>query len=246
MRGPYFLQPDQLPYFWNMQHVLITGASGNLGKALVNRFLASSNRVTAIVMPRDPVPLDNDSPLFSKYEADLGDEAFVERLVGQVIREHGDIQVAILTAGGFAMGDISSTSSSEILKQYRLNVETAYHTARPVFLHMKQKGYGRIFMVGSRPGSDMGVSKGTVAYGLTKSLIFRLAEILNASADGANVVSTVIVPSIIDTPQNRASMPDADFSTWMNPDRMAEIVEFYSSPSADGLREPILNMFNKA
>jgi NAD(P)-dependent dehydrogenase (short-subunit alcohol dehydrogenase family) len=224
-----------------MQHVLITGASGNLGKALVNRFLASGNRVSAIVMPQDPVSLENDSPLFSKYEADLGDEAFVERLVGEIIREHGDIHVAVLTAGGFAMGDISSTSSSEILKQYRLNVETAYHTARPVFLHMMQKGYGRIFMVGSRPGLDMAASKDTIAYGLSKSLIFRLSEILNASAEGTNVVSTVI-----DTPQNRASMPDADFSTWMNPDRMAEIVEFYSSPTADGLREPVLKMFNKA
>lgn len=229
-----------------MRHILITGASGNLGKSLVNRFLAIGNRVTAIVIPNDPVPLDHSSPLFTKYEADLNDELLVERLVGDIALKHGGIDVAVLTTGGFAMGNIQMTRSAEILKQYRLNVETAYHTARPVFIHMMEKGYGRIFMVGSKPGSDMRASKDTVAYGLTKSLIFRLAEILNESAGAANVVSSVIVPSIIDTPQNRASMPDADFSTWMNPDRIAEVVEFYSSPAADGLREPVLKLFNKA
>jgi len=229
-----------------MRHVLITGASGNLGKSLVNRFLAAGSRVTAIVIPDDPVPLDHSSPSFTKYEADLNDEPFVERLVGDIALKHGDIDVAVLTTGGFVMGNIQITRSAEIFKQYRLNVETAYHIARPVFIHMMEKGYGRIFMVGSRPGSDMRASKDTVAYGLTKSLIFRLAEILNESAGGANVVSSVIVPSIIDTPQNRASMPDADFSTWMNPDSIAEVVEFYSSPAADGLREPVLKLFNKA
>jgi NAD(P)-dependent dehydrogenase (short-subunit alcohol dehydrogenase family) len=229
-----------------MRHVLITGASGNLGKSLVNRFLAAGSRVTAIVIPDDPVSLDHSSPLFAKYEADLNDEPFVERLVGDIALKHGDIDVAVLTTGGFVMGNIQITRSAEIFKQYRLNVETAYHIARPVFIHMMEKGYGRIFMVGSRPGSDMRASKDTVAYGLTKSLIFRLAEILNESAGGANVVSSVIVPSIIDTPQNRASMPDADFSTWMNPDSIAEVVEFYSSPAADGLREPVLKLFNKA
>jgi NAD(P)-dependent dehydrogenase (short-subunit alcohol dehydrogenase family) len=229
-----------------MQHILITGASGNLGKSLVSRFLGAGSRVTAIVIPNDPVRLEPGSPLFSKYEADLNDEAGIGQVVDQIVRKHGDIHVAVLTAGGFAMGDIRSTGSAEIMKQYRLNVETAYHVARPVFLHMKERRYGRIFMVGSRPGLDMLASKNMVAYGLSKSLIFRLAEILNESAEGANVVSSVIVPSIIDTPQNRESMPDADFSAWMDPDKIAEIVGFYSSPAADGLREPVLKVYNKA
>lgn len=229
-----------------MQHILITGASGNLGKSLVTRFLSVGSRVTAIVVPNDPVKLELNSTLFSKYEADLNDEPFVGRLVGDIVRDHGDIQVAVLTAGGFALGNIETTTSADILKQFRLNVETAYHVARPVFLHMKQRGYGRIFMVGSKPGADMRASKDTVAYGLTKSLIFRLAEILNESAGAANVVSSVIVPSIIDTPQNRASMPKADFSAWMNPDSIAEIVEYYSSAAADGLREPVLKLYNRS
>jgi short-subunit dehydrogenase len=111
---------------------------------------------------------------------------------------------------------------------------------------MKQRGKGRIFMVGSRPGLDMTQSKGMTAYGLTKSLIFRLAELMNEEARGTEVVTTVIVPSVINTPQNRSSMPKADPATWMSPQAMAEIVYFYTTPSADGLREPVLKMYNKA
>jgi NAD(P)-dependent dehydrogenase (short-subunit alcohol dehydrogenase family) len=229
-----------------MKHVLVTGASGNLGKAVINRFLAAGDRVSGIVIPGDKVPLEASSPQFSKFEADLNNENQSAETVGEIISRYGDIDVAVLTAGGFAMGGIKETGSADIMTQFKLNFETAYHIARPVFLNMLRKGTGRIFLVGSRPGLDMRHSKGMTAYGLTKSLLFRLAELLNLEAKGTDVVAVVIVPSTIDTPQNRASMPDADFSTWMDPAKMAEIIHFHTSSAADGLREPILKMYNKA
>ncbi|HLO80335.1 MAG TPA: SDR family NAD(P)-dependent oxidoreductase [Chitinophagaceae bacterium] len=229
-----------------MKHVLVTGASGNLGKAVINRFLAAGDRVSGIVIPGDKIPLEAASPQFSKFEADLNNESQSGEIVGEIISRHGDINVAVLTAGGFAMGGIKDTGSADILTQFRLNFETAYHIARPVFLNMMAQGRGRIFLVGSRPGLDMRNSKGMTAYGLSKSLLFRLAELLNEEAKGTDVVTIVIVPSTIDTPQNRASMPDADFSTWMDPVKMAEIIHFHTTTAADGLREPVLKMFNKA
>ena len=144
------------------------------------------------------------------------------------------------------MGKIAETGSAEVLQQYKLNFETAYHASRPIFLHMMEKKKGRIFLVGSRPGSDMYAGKGMTAYSLTKSLVFRLAELMNEEAKGTDVVTTVIVPSTIDTPQNRASMPKADHTTWMDPKAMAEIIHFYTTSAADGLREPVLKMYNKA
>ncbi len=229
-----------------MQHILVTGASGNLGKTMISRFLAAGDRVSAIVIPGDKAPLDIDSPLFDKFEADLNNEAKTGQTVQDIISKHGDVQVAILTAGGFAKGGIKDTGSGDIMAQLRLNFETAYHVARPVFLNMLGKGKGRIFLVGSKPGLDMRNSKGLTAYGLSKSLIFRLAELMNEEAKGTDVVSAVIVPSTIDTPQNRASMPDADFTKWMDPGAMAEIIYFYTTPAAAGLREPVLKMYNKA
>ena len=141
------------------------------------------------------------------------------------------------------MGDIADTSSADILKQYKLNFETAYHIARPVFLQMMKQGYGRLFMIGSRPGSDMRNSKGMTAYGLAKSLVFRLAELMNEEAKGTDVVTCVVVPSTIDTPQNRKSMPDADFSKWVKPEAIADAIYFYCTEEAAVLREPVLKVY---
>lgn len=229
-----------------MKHILVTGASGNLGKAVVHRFLDAGDRVSGIVIPGDKTPLEFNAELFSRFEADLGNEVLAGQTVEAILAKYGDIDVAVLTAGGFALGNIKETSSADILDQYKLNFETAYHVARPVFLNMMGKGKGRIFLVGSKPGLDMRNSKGMVAYGLTKSLLFRLAELLNEEAKGTDVVAAVIVPSTIDTPQNRASMPDADHSKWMDPNVMADIIHFYTTSAADGLRDPVLKMFNKA
>jgi NAD(P)-dependent dehydrogenase (short-subunit alcohol dehydrogenase family) len=89
-------------------------------------------------------------------------------------------------------------------------------------------------------------TKGAVAYGLSKSLIFRLAELLNAEAKSADIVTSVIVPSTIDTPENRAAMPDADFSTWVQPTMIAETIAYYASENARHLREPVIKVYNKA
>jgi NAD(P)-dependent dehydrogenase (short-subunit alcohol dehydrogenase family) len=228
-----------------MKHILVTGASGNLGKALVHKFLAAGHKVSGLVIPNDPQTFDPD-PEFARFEADLNNESGTEQTINRIIADRGAIHAAILTAGGFAMGSLSDTGSNDIMGQYRLNFETAYHVVRPLFSHMKEQGYGRIFLVGSRPGADMKAGKKMIGYALSKSLVFRLAEILNAEAGNDNLVCSVIVPSTIDTPQNREAMPNADFSTWMDPNAMASIVEFYCSPEADGLREPILKMYNKA
>lgn len=93
--------------------------------------------------------------------------------------------------------------TADIEKQCKLNFETAYNVVQPLFPYMKEKGKGHIFLIGSRPGLSASFSKGMIAYGLSKSLIFRLAELMNEEAKGTDVVTSVIVPSTIDTPRNR-------------------------------------------
>ena len=110
---------------------------------------------------------------------------------------------------------------------------------------MKQNS-GRIFIIGSKPGLSSVNSKGMVAYGLAKSLIFRLAELMNAEAKGTNVVVSVIVPSTIDTPQNRKSMPDADPAKWVKPEAIADVIYFYCTDAAAVLREPVIKMYNNS
>ncbi len=110
------------------------------------------------------------------------------------MHENNSIDVAVLTAGGFTMGNVAATKTSDIAKQYKLNFETAYNIARPVFAQMMKQNSGRIFLIGSRQGLDFSHAKGVTAYAFSKSLIFRLAEIMNAEAKGKNVVISVIVP----------------------------------------------------
>jgi NAD(P)-dependent dehydrogenase (short-subunit alcohol dehydrogenase family) len=127
-----------------------------------------------------------------------------------------------------------------------LNFQTAYNIARPVFLQMMKQGSGRIFLIGSRQGLNILKGKGALAYSLSKSLLFRLAELLNAEAKGKNVVVSVIVPSTIDTPQNRESMPDADFSSWVTASQIADIIYFYSSGESSAIREPVIKVYGKS
>src|ERR1051325_9233518 len=88
---------------------------------------------------------------------------------------------------------------------------------------MKQKN-GRIFIIGSKPGLDAKNGKGMIAYGLAKSLLFRLAELMNDEAKGTNVVTSVVVPGTIDTPSNRNSMPGANFDNWVKVESIADII----------------------
>jgi len=99
--------------------------------------------------------------------------------------------------------------------------------ARPVFLHMKERGAGTIFLVGSQAGMEAEKNTGVTAYGLSKSLLFRLADLMNLEAAGTAVKVFVVVPFIIDTPQNRVSMPDADRNNWQTPAQIAERIYSY-------------------
>ena len=229
-----------------MKLAIVTGASGNLGQAVVKKFLDEGYKVIGTVIPNDPVLLEISNNNFEKKIVDLGNEEDAYSFISSVITENKNIDAAVLTVGGFALGKIADTNIADIQKQYKLNFETTYNTARPVFVQMLKQNNGRIFLIGSRPGLSAANSKGMVAYGLAKSLIFRLAELMNDEAKESNVVTSVIVPSTIDTPQNRESMPDAKFDNWVKPEAIADIIYFYSSDSASVIREPVIKVYNNS
>lgn len=229
-----------------MKTAIVTGASGNMGQAVVNKFIDEGYKVIGTIVPNDPVPLDFPADKFEKVVVDLMNEDDSAKFVTEVIAKYGSIDAAVLTVGGFAMGSVAETKTSDIAKQYKLNFETAYNVARPVFVQMLKQNSGRIFIIGSRPGLDAKSGKGMVAYGLGKSLIFRLAELMNDEAKGKNVVTSVVVPSTIDTPQNRKAMPDADPAKWVKPEAIADVIYFYCTDEAAVLREPVIKVYNNS
>ncbi|MCW3091989.1 MAG: family NAD(P)-dependent oxidoreductase [Ferruginibacter sp.] len=229
-----------------MKTAIVTGASGNMGQAVVKKFLAEGYRVIGTIVPNDPVQIAIEDANFKTVVVDLMNEAEAQKLVDETLAAYESVDVLVSTVGGFAMGKIADTTTSDILKQYKLNFETAYNIARPSFAHMMEKKSGRIFLIGSKPGLNAGNSKGMIAYGLAKSLIFRLAELMNDEAKGTNVVTSVIVPSTIDTPPNRTSMPAADFDSWVKPEAIADVISFYCTEAAEVLREPVIKIYNRS
>jgi len=226
--------------------VIITGASGNMGQVVIKKFLTEGYNVVGTIVPNDPVPFDIENKNLEKVLVDLMNEEDAGKFVQHVISKYGSIDAVVLTVGGFAMGTVASTKTSDVYKQYKLNFETAYNIARPAFVQMLEQKAGRIFLIGSKPGISAESSQGMIAYGLGKSLIFRLAELMNAEAKGTNVVTSVVVPSTIDTAQNRKAMPDADFNTWVKPEVIASVIYYYCTDKAAALREPVIKLYNNA
>jgi NAD(P)-dependent dehydrogenase (short-subunit alcohol dehydrogenase family) len=206
---------------------IVTGASGNLGQAVVKKFIDKGYKVIGTVTRNDSGTYDYPVDQFEKIVVDLIHEDEAEKMVEGVISKYGAVDVAVLTVGGFAMGTVAETKIMDIQKQYALNFETTYNIARPVFVQMMKQDQGRIIIIGSKPGLDAQYGKGMVAYGLGKSLVFRLAELMNVEAGDHPVLTSVVVPGTIDTPQNRLAIPDANFDEWVKPETLAEIISMH-------------------
>ncbi len=225
---------------------IVTGASGNLGHAVVKKFIEAEYKVIGTVLHEDPFEFDFTFDQFEKVPVDLSNEAASNDFINTVIEKEGKVDAAVLTVGGFAMGNIADTPSAAVAHQYKLNFETAYHVARPLFTHMMAQKKGRIFLIGSKPGLNPAHAKGMTAYSLSKTLLFHLAELMNAEAKGTDVVTAVIVPGTIDTPQNRRSMPDADFTKWVNPAAIAGVITWYCSEAGSIIKDPIIKVFGNS
>lgn len=229
-----------------MKTVIITGANGNLGTAVTKNFLSKNYKVIATVRKEEDLKELPQHQNLQVEVLDLTNEEKAEAFVHKIIQQYKTIDGALLLVGGFAAGDVNVTKSEDIKKQISLNFDTAYHVTRPLFQHMMQQNNGKIVFIGARPALQATAGKNLIAYGLSKSLLFKLAEYLNAEAKGKNVTVSVIAPSTIDTEPNRKSMPDADFNKWVKPEALAEVLEFLISENGSVLRETVLKVYNNA
>jgi NAD(P)-dependent dehydrogenase (short-subunit alcohol dehydrogenase family) len=217
-----------------------------LGGVVVTHFLEKGFRVVATVAHEAEKQRFEPHPLLNVQTVDLSDEGEAASFVEESLRTYKVIDAALLLVGGFAMGEVGETKGADLRKMFSVNFETAYFIARPLYAAMLSRGSGRLLFVGARPALVASQGKHTVAYALSKSLLFQLAELLNADAKDRDVVAHVVVPSTIDTPANRKSMPDADPSAWVSPGQLAEIFHFICTDKAAPLRDPVWKVYNKA
>jgi NADP-dependent 3-hydroxy acid dehydrogenase YdfG len=231
---------------FRVKTIVVTGASGNLGLVVTKYLLSKGHTIIAVVHDASSIQKMDANPNLTSHVVDLENEIETEKFIKDILVKYKTIDAAIMLAGGFTMGNITKTNSGLIKEQIRLNFDTAYHVVQPVYYHMLQNNFGRFIFIGARPAIKPSDGKNMIAYGLSKSLLFKLAEYINADAKGKNIDAAVIVPSTIDTESNRKAMPDADPSKWVKPEAIAETIEFLLSPSAAAFRETVLKMYNNA
>jgi len=221
--------------------IIITGANGNLGTEVVKHFLHSGFRIIAIDANDNHLQFASGNTEFQFFSINLADGIAVDALLEGILKKE-TIDAGFLLAGGFAMGGIMETPASEMRKMIDLNFFTVYSIARQLYGSMQSRGTGRLVFVGARPALDPVAARNMSAYAISKSMIFQLAEIINAGSKDKDITATVIVPSTIDTPANRSSMPNADFSKWQTPAQIAELLMTIVSKTGAPSKETVLKL----
>ncbi len=214
--------------------VLITGAAGNLGRAAAQAFWAAGAQLA--LADRNVEAL---TEAFAAWrgarcllaEVDLFQETAVAQLVEQVIQQFGRIDVLVNVAGGFTMGPpVHETSTDTWEFMLNLNARSVFFMSRAVIPHMLAQGSGKIVNVAARAALE-GKAK-MAPYVVSKSAVIRLTESMAAELKDAGINVNCILPGTIDTPQNRAEMPKADFSKWVAPEALADVILFLASDAA--------------
>ncbi|ELY38392.1 SDR family oxidoreductase [Natronorubrum tibetense] len=210
---------------------VITGASGALGSAAVDRFRAAGATVCAVdvVAPDDEDSLLEPDDRTHFYEGDLTDEADVERLVSAIVDDHGRIDHLVNIAGTWRGGNpIEETELAEFDLLMNVNLKTAFLAAKHALPHL-QESEGSIVSVSARSSLEGGEGDGP--YRITKAGIRLLTETL-AEENRGTVRANCVMPSVIDTPMNREMMPDSDHDSWVDPSEIAEVMAFLCSDGA--------------
>lgn len=222
-------------------NVLITGATGNLGKVVVAKFLNEGHQVIAI--SSNERSLSELPERVKWYRADLTNELSTKETIVKITEDYKKIDVAILLAGGFAMGNMNNTSLVAIHEMIALNFDTAFSVIQPVFNQMIKQSSGKIILIGARPAIEHRGGKEMIAYALSKSLILKFTELLNAEGKDKGITASVLVPGTIDTPANRKAMPTADRTSWVSPEELAESMLYLISENGKSLRETVLKFY---
>ncbi len=205
--------------------VLVTGAAGALGRAVVDHFARNG----AIVAQLDIVGIDNNH-----YSAicDLTNPESCTKAVTDIVESLSKIDVLANIAGGFTMGTpVHETSDDTWDFMLGLNARSVFNMARAVVPFMLPRQTGKIINIGARAG--LRGAPNMAAYSASKSVVMRLTESLADELKEKGINVNAILPSIIDTERNREDMPDADFSRWVSPEAVAGVVAFLASPAAD-------------
>ncbi|MBN9407122.1 MAG: SDR family NAD(P)-dependent oxidoreductase [Burkholderiales bacterium] len=225
--------------------VMITGAAGQLGAAVVQRFHDQGAQL--VLLDRDAEPLKKHFGGLARtelLEADLLAREALGQRVHAVLGPAGRLDVLCHLAGGFHMGEpVHATPASTWDFMMNLNAASFINVAAAVVPRMQAQRAGRIVAVGAGAGLKGGAQMG--AYSASKSALMRLVEAMSAELRDTGINVNCVLPSTLDTPANRAAMPDADPARWVAPAALAEVIAFLASDAARAIHGALVPVYGR-
>ena len=208
---------------------VVTGADGGLGTK-VTKALLDAGFIVVGISPN----IRQDSfnhPHFTALPATLNSLEAAKNAAATVISHFGKIDVVAHLVGGFAGGQtIADTDEATFQRMFDMNINSAFHTLRAVLPHMRKAGSGCIISIGSRAAESPGAMVG--AYSASKAALVSLIRTVAIENKDAGITANVILPGTMDTPANRAAMPAADTSQWVQPAAVASLIVWLASDAA--------------
>jgi NAD(P)-dependent dehydrogenase (short-subunit alcohol dehydrogenase family) len=215
--------------------VMVTGAFGNLGRAVVRAFVAEGARVAMLdVGTRAPGPTEfgPGAQVLALGGIELSDPQRTSAAIGEAIKAFGRLDVLVNIAGGFRWETVEGGSVTTWDAMYAMNLKTAVVTSGAALPHLLASAPGsRIINIGAGAAARSAAA-GMGAYTASKAGVQKLTESLADELRSRGVTVNAILPGTIDTPQNRADMPDADRSRWVQPASIAQVILFLASAKA--------------
>ncbi len=213
--------------------VMLTGAAGNLGRAVAAAFAANGDTLALVGRSHEQLAkaFGAESPQLRFTPADLRVQAEVDAAVRELLQREGRIDVLCNLAGGFEMGEaVHETSATTWEHLLDLNARSLLHTAHAVVPAMLAQRRGCIVNVGAHSARRGAAQMG--AYIASKAAVERLTETMDAELREHGINVNCVLPGTLDTPQNRAAMPDADPARWVTPADLAAVILFLASDAA--------------
>lgn len=216
---------------------LITGANGGLGTSVTNAFLAAGARVAGV--SRKIQDSDFPHPNFTAVAGELSDAEAARVVAGAVIAKWGRLDALVHLVGGFAGGQsIADTDDSVLRRMLDVNLLAAFHIFRAVLPHMRSAGAGRILAIGSRTAVEPAPMVG--AYSASKAALVSLVRTIAIENKDRGITANVVLPGTMDTPANRAAMPGADPSKWVQPSQVASLLVHLASDEASQISGAVI------
>ena len=212
--------------------VVITGGFGTLGLAVARAFSHAGARVALIdrAPPPEQLRADFPAPHMLCGSVDLSQPAGAQQTMNAVAAQLGGIDVLVNVAGGFRWETVLEGSPETWDFMYSLNLKTALNTCKAALPHLLARPFARIINIGA--GAAVKAGAGMGAYAASKAGVAKLTEALSEELKDRFITVNAVLPSIIDTPANRADMPKADFDRWVKPQAIADLIVYLASEAA--------------